>query len=90
MSGEQEYWERFCAARAEERRQRRHDALRDQFAGLAMLAEVNSAGSSPAAADALASAAAAAGMSIEQRIAFNAYNLADAMLAQRVLPPGEA
>jgi len=58
-------------------------SLRDYFAAKAMHAELATAGMHDGAADALVDAAAAAGQTIEQRIAFNAYRLADAMLAER-------
>lgn len=64
--------------------------LRDWFAGQIAAAEVASAGANEAAAEALADAAAMAGQTIEQRIAFNAYEVADAMLAQRIAPEGKA
>lgn len=57
--------------------------LRDWFAGQLAAAEIASAGANYEAAEALAEAATQAGMSIPQRIAFNAYEVADAMLAQR-------
>lgn len=57
--------------------------LRDWFAGQLAAAEVASAGANECAADALAMAAADAGQTIEQRIAFNAYRVADALLAER-------
>ena len=58
-------------------------SLRDWFAGQLAAAEVASAGANYDAAEALADAASEAGMSIPQRIAFNAYEVADAMLAAR-------
>ena len=57
--------------------------LRDWFAGQIAAAEVASAGANIDAAEALADAAVKASQSVEQRIAFNAYNVADAMLAAR-------
>jgi hypothetical protein len=59
--------------------------LRDWFAGQLAAAEVSSAGANWEAAKALAEAAHEAGQTIEQRIAFNAYRIADAMLARRSL-----
>lgn len=58
-------------------------SLRDWFAGQLAAAEVASAGANYEAAEALAEAATSAGMTIPQRIAFNAYEVADAMLAMR-------
>ena len=57
--------------------------MRDYFAAKAMHAELNTAGWHKGAAEALNEAAALAGRSAEQQIAFNAYTLADAMLAER-------
>lgn len=57
--------------------------LRDWFAGQLAAAEVASAGANEFAAEALADAAEKAGQTIEQRIAFNAYQVADALLAER-------
>lgn len=57
--------------------------LRDWFAGQLAAAEVASAGANYDAAEALADAATKAGMTIPQRIAFNAYEVADAMLSAR-------
>lgn len=57
--------------------------LRDWFAGQLAAAEVASAGANEFAAEALADAAEKAGQTIEQRIAFNAYEVADAMLSAR-------
>lgn len=59
-------------------------SLRDYFAAKAMHAELNTAGQHKAAAIALKAAAEQAGQTIEQRIAFNAYALADAMIAARI------
>lgn len=59
--------------------------LRDDFAGKAMHAELVSAGSHKGPAQALADAAEQAGRSIEDQIAFNAYEMADAMLARRAI-----
>lgn len=58
-------------------------SLRDDFAGLAMLAELQSAGSFKGPAEALRQAATRAGRTIEQQIACNSYQMADAMLAER-------
>jgi hypothetical protein len=60
--------------------------LRDYFAAKAMHAELNTAGMLVGPAEALAEAAEKAGRSIEQQIAFNSYELADAMLAERAKP----
>lgn len=57
--------------------------LRDYFAAKAMHAEISTAGMEPEAAMALSEAADEAGQTIEQRIAFNAYRIADAMLQAR-------
>lgn len=57
--------------------------LRDWFAGHLAAAEVASAGANFDAAEALAEAADIAGQTIPERIAFNAYEVADAMLAER-------
>lgn len=57
--------------------------LRDWFAGQLAAAEIASAGANEFAAEALAEAAVEAGQSIEQRIAFNAYRVADALIAER-------
>jgi len=57
--------------------------LRDWFAGQLAAAEVASAGGNEFAAEALAEAAHDAGQTIEQRIAFNAYRVADAMIVER-------
>lgn len=57
--------------------------LRDWFAGQLAAAEVASAGANEFAAIALADAAEDAGQTIEERIAFNAYKVADAMLNAR-------
>lgn len=59
-------------------------SLRDYFAAKAMHAELNTAGAFIGPAKALADAAQAAGRSIEQQIAFNSYELADAMIAARL------
>src|SRR3546814_11771699 len=61
-------------------------SLRDWFAGHLAAAEVASAGANYDAAEALADAATKAGMTIPQRIAFNAYEVADALLAARHTP----
>lgn len=58
-------------------------SLRDHFAGLVMLAELQTAGSSKMPAEALRAAATRAGRTIEQQIAWNSYQMADAMLAER-------
>jgi hypothetical protein len=58
-------------------------SVRDYFAAKAMHAELTTASLSDANCEALIEAAAKAGMTIEQRIAFNSYELADAMLAAR-------
>ena len=60
-----------------------HETLRDKFAGKAMHAELATAGIDGPAADALIDAAQDNDQTIEERIAFNAYRLADAMLAER-------
>jgi hypothetical protein len=62
-------------------------SLRDYFAAKAMHAEIlTTAGdTTPEAGDALVSAAARHGRTVEQQIAFNAYAMADAMLAAREL-----
>jgi len=57
--------------------------LRDYFAGKAMHAELNTAGMHAGAAAALNAAAKKARRTVERQIAFNAYMLADAMLAER-------
>ena len=57
--------------------------LRDWFAGQLAAAEVASAGANYEAAEALAEAAEQNGQTIPQRIAFNAYEVADALLAER-------
>jgi len=61
-------------------------SLRDYFAGQALVAELSCA-TSERCVDALVTAAVAAGQTPEQRIAFNCYRMADAMLAAR--QPGE-
>lgn len=58
-------------------------SLRDYFAALVMHAELNTAGAFKGPAVALAEAAQRAGQSIEERIAHNAYSVADAMLRHR-------
>lgn len=58
-------------------------SLRDWFAGQLAAAEVSSAGANEFAAIALADAAEEAGQTIAERIAFNAYKVADAMLLAR-------
>ena len=58
-------------------------SLRDYFAAKAMHAELNTAGMLEGPRDALADAAAHSGRSVEDQIAFNAYELADAMLRAR-------
>ena len=60
--------------------------LRDWFAGHCAHAEIITASSSEDNAYALGCAAERAGISIPQRIAFNAYEMADAMLAARTTP----
>ena len=57
--------------------------LRDWFAGQLAAAEVASAGANEFAAEALGMAAHDAGQTIEQRIAFNAYRVAGAMITER-------
>lgn len=57
--------------------------LRDWFAGQLAAAELASAGANVGAAVALKTAAVKAGQTIEQRIAYHAYRIADAMLEQR-------
>ena len=57
-------------------------SLRDYFAAKAMHAELVTTTHEPSA-DALVKAAVLANHSVEQHIAFNAYRLADAMLAER-------
>lgn len=57
--------------------------VRDYFAAKAMHAEISTAGMEPEAAMALSEAADEAGQTIEQRIAINAYRIADAMLQAR-------
>jgi len=59
-------------------------SLRDYFAAKAMHAELNTAGMNDEAATCLAEAAHDAKQTIEERIAFNAYKVADAMLAERI------
>ena len=58
--------------------------LRDYFAAHLAAAEVASAGANIDAAKALAEAADENDQTIEERIAFNAYRIADAMLAERL------
>lgn len=58
-------------------------SLRDWFAGQLAAAEVASAGANQFAAEALSDAAEQAGQSIEERIAFNAYKVADALIVAR-------
>lgn len=58
-------------------------SLRDYFAAKFAHAEMVTCGMSPEPAQALAEAAEKAGQTIEQRVAFISYRLADAMLAQR-------
>lgn len=58
-------------------------SLRDYFAAKAMHAELVTAGALDGPAMALAQAALEAGQTIPERIAFNAYVLADAMLKAR-------
>lgn len=58
-------------------------SLRDYFAARAMHAELVTAGALEGPRDALVEAAEEAGQTVEQRIAFNAYRLADAMLKAR-------
>lgn len=58
-------------------------SLRDYFAAKVMHAELNTAGANDVAAEALIDAAAVAGQTIEARVAYNAYRMADAMLAER-------
>jgi hypothetical protein len=63
-------------------------SLRDYFAAKAMHAELATAGMDGPAAMALLEAAEECGMTPVQRIAFNAYELADAMLAERAKGDG--
>lgn len=58
-------------------------SLRDHFAGLAMLAHLITDTVPGPACDALLDAAAEAGQEPLERIAFNAYECADAMLKER-------
>lgn len=58
-------------------------SLRDYFAAKAMHAELNTAGALEGPRDALVEAATKAGRSVEDQIAFNSYELADAMLRGR-------
>lgn len=58
-------------------------SLLDHFAGLAMHAELSTAGMECEAAHALRAAALANGQTVEQRIACNSYGVAEAMLAER-------
>lgn len=58
-------------------------SLRDYFAAKAMHAELNTAGAFEEPALALVEAAELAGQTILERIAFNSYAVADAMLAER-------
>lgn len=59
--------------------------LRDYFAAKAMQAEIvtSCSDATPRSASALYEAARANGQTVEQRIAFNAYRIADAMLTER-------
>lgn len=59
------------------------EQLRDMLAAVAMHAELVTAGALLGPAQALAEAAEEAGRSIEAQIAFNAYEVADAMLRER-------
>lgn len=61
-------------------------SLRDYLAAKFAHAELLSAGSHAGPAKALREAAVRAGQSVEQRIAANAYELADAVLAERAKP----
>lgn len=63
-------------------------SLRDYFAAKAMHAELVTAGALPDPAEALSRAATEAGQTIVERIAFNSYQLADAMLAERAKSGG--
>lgn len=58
-------------------------SLLDYFAAKAMHAELVTAGALEGPRDALVEAACEAGRDIEDHIAFNAYKMADAMIAQR-------
>lgn len=58
-------------------------SLRDYFAAKAMAAELISTHMLPEAIDAFTEAQARAGRTPEQHLAFNAYSIADAMLAER-------
>lgn len=58
-------------------------SLRDYFAAKAMHAELVTAGALEGPRDALVEAACVAEREIEDQVAFNAYKLADAMIAQR-------
>ena len=60
--------------------------LRDYFAGQALIGELSCA-TSEGCVDALVRAAHKAGMGIEERIAWNCYRMADAMLAARTPTP---
>jgi hypothetical protein len=60
--------------------------LRDWFAGQLAAAELASAGANVDAAIALNEGAIKAGQTIEQRIAYHAYRIADALLAERSKP----
>jgi hypothetical protein len=61
-------------------------SLRDWFAGKALLGEIitSCSDATPESAEALADAARENGQTVEERLAFNAYRLADAMLAERL------
>jgi hypothetical protein len=59
------------------------ETLRDKFAAKAMLAELMTCGVPGKACNALIAAAANAGRKVKAQIAFNAYEMADAMLKAR-------
>lgn len=60
--------------------------LRDYFAALAMHAELVTNGVPGEACEALIEAAVKANRSVEDQMAFNAYEIADAMIAERSKP----
>ncbi|MGN6654747.1 MAG: hypothetical protein ACTHJ9_05345 [Rhodanobacter sp.] len=62
-------------------------SLRDIFAGQAMHAELVTCGVPGEACDALLDAASAAGCTPEDKVAANAYAMADAMLRAREVQP---
>jgi hypothetical protein len=63
------------------------ETLRDKFAAKAMHAELMTCGVPGKACNALIAAAANAGRKVEEQIAFNAYEMADAMLRAREAQP---